>query len=201
MKKQWLVLGLLSVFCLLMAGVANADNVQVPFPTAGDYYCSATNGCGYIPSGGQTAYMWTQGDYVISSNFTSTGLSSVTGLMWDFTIQNYLGGGNNETVDILLNDTMVGSFTALDCGYCGNYQQITGSVNFSGIAPVNGGYTLEMELTNTIPSGGGSIAFTDGGEFTLIGSSGGTVPEPSSILLFGSGALGVFGLLRRKIKL
>jgi hypothetical protein len=200
MRKQWLVLTLLSVFCLFMAGVANASNVPVPFPTAGDYYCSASNGCGNIPAGGQTAFMWTEGDYVISSNFTNTGLSSVTGLSWDFTIQNYLGGGSNETVDILLNNTMVGSFTALSGGG-GNYQEITGSANFGAIAPLDGGYTLEMELTNTIPPGNGSIAFADGGTFTLIGGQGGTVPEPGSILLFGSGALGVFGFLRRKIKL
>lgn len=201
MRKQWLVLALLSVFCLLLAGVASASNVPVPFPTAGDYFCSASNGCGNIPAGGQTAFMWTEGDYVISSNFMSTGLPSVTGLSWDFTIQNYLGGGNNETVNILLNNQMVGSFTALDCNYCGNYQEITGSANFSAIGPVDGGYTLEMELTNTIPGGGGSIAFADGGTFTLIGGQGGTVPEPGSILLFGSGALGVFGFMRRKIKL
>ncbi len=199
MKRQWFVLVVLSVFCLLMAGVANADNVQVPFPTAGDYYCSATNGCGYIPSGGQTAFMWTEGDYVISSNFTSTGLSLVTGLSWDFTIQNYLGV--DETINVLLNNTMVGDFTITQCGECGNYQQITGSLNFAGIGPSDGGYTLEMELANTVPPGDGSIAFADGGTFTLIGNQGGSVPEPGSILLFGSGALGVFGFMRRKIKL
>jgi hypothetical protein len=37
-----------------------------------------------------------------------------------------------------------------------------------------------------------------GGEsFTLTG--GGTTPEPSSILLFGSGILGLAGVLRRKL--
>ena len=39
-----------------------------------------------------------------------------------------------------------------------------------------------------------------GGEsFTLSGTGGGTTPEPSSILLFGSGILGLAGLLRRKL--
>ena len=32
-------------------------------------------------------------------------------------------------------------------------------------------------------------------------STGGTTPEPSSILLFGSGVLGLAGLLRRKMNL
>jgi hypothetical protein len=199
MRKRFFVLALLSAVCLLLAGAAYADNVDVPFPTAGDYYCSATNGCGNIPAGGQTAYMWTAGDYVISSNFTTTGLSSVTGLMWDFTIQNYLGV--NETVDILLNNTVVTNYTIQQCGECGSYQVITGSASFGAVGPSNGGYTLEMELTNTIPSGDGSLAFTDGGSFTLVGSSGGTVPEPSSILLFGSGAAGLLAFARWKMRL
>ena len=39
-----------------------------------------------------------------------------------------------------------------------------------------------------------------GGEsFTLTGQTGGTTPEPSSILLFGSGILGLAGVLRRKL--
>src|ERR1700690_1410771 len=39
-----------------------------------------------------------------------------------------------------------------------------------------------------------------GGEaFTLTGTTGGPTPEPSSILLFGSGILGLAGVLRRKL--
>ena len=35
--------------------------------------------------------------------------------------------------------------------------------------------------------------------FTLTGTSGGTTPEPSSIMLLGSGILGLAGILRRKL--
>jgi len=198
MSKQVFSLLLLLAVCLLTAGVASADSSTVPFPTAGDSYCSATNGCGTIPSGGQTAYMWTTGDYVISSLFTGTGLNSVTSLSYDFQIYNVLGGGNNETVEFLLNNTLIGTFTVLDCNYCGSNQEFTGTFNFGAISPSGGGYTLEMELTNTIPGGGGSIAFLDGGMDTLSGGSGST-PEPGSILLFGTGALGLAGVIRRKI--
>jgi PEP-CTERM motif len=38
-----------------------------------------------------------------------------------------------------------------------------------------------------------------GDSFTLTGSTPGTTPEPSSILLFGSGILGLAGVLRRKL--
>jgi len=197
MNKQLLRLGLLLTVCLLTAAFAGADDAMVPFPTAGDYYCSATNGCGNLTSGGQTAYMWTQGDYIVSSNFTGTGLGSVTGLSYDFQVLDVIGGGNSETVNIMLNNNVVGNFVVPDCGYCGQAMEFTGSFNFGAIGPEGGGYTLEMELTNTLPGGGGSIAFMDGGEFTL--SGGGATPEPGTILLFGTGALGLAGLLRRKM--
>jgi len=45
-----------------------------------------------------------------------------------------------------------------------------------------------------------SAVGTIGGEsFTIGGGSSGTTPEPSSIMLFGSGILGLAGLLRRKL--
>jgi len=166
------------------------------FPTAGDAYCSFTNGCGNIPAGGQTAYMWTAGDYVQSSIFTNTGITSATDVTVNFQFQDFLGGGNTETVYYDVNGIPVAFFTAPDCGYCGNDYTVSGTVDFADIAPVNGGYQLSMVLQNTIPGGGGSIAFLDGGTFTLSGTS---TPEPGSIMLFGTGMLGLAGVLRRKL--
>ena len=46
----------------------------------------------------------------------------------------------------------------------------------------------------------GSIGSIPSESFTLTGtSSGGTTPEPGSILLFGSGALALAGAVRRKV--
>jgi hypothetical protein len=44
-----------------------------------------------------------------------------------------------------------------------------------------------------------SEAFTIGPNVTTTSGTGGTTPEPSSIMLFGSGILGLAGLLRRKL--
>ena len=53
------------------------------------------------------------------------------------------------------------------------------------------GATINAE--HTTPQGG------DGESFTISGSQA-TTPEPSSIMLFGSGILGLAGILRRKLK-
>jgi len=193
-------LGLVLAAFLASATIAYADDVQEPFPTAGDMYCSATNGCGTLPAGGMTAPMWTTGDYIISALF-DTGQPSINSLTYNFDIWDDLGGGNNETVAYWVNGVEVGTVTVNDCNYCGNNVNFNGTFNFASIGAQGGGYTLELTLQNTIPPGGGSIAFDDGGEATLTNSSGSSVPEPSSMLLFGTGALGVAGLLRRKINL
>lgn len=194
------LLAVVLMLALVCAGAAYASSVPEPFPTAGDAYCSFTNGCGNIPPGGQTAFMWTTGDYVQSPIFI-TGQPFVNSLQYNILYDNVIGGGNSETVDILINNIVVGDFVAPDCNYCGQTYTASGVLNFSNIAPVGGGYQLELMLTNTLPPGGGSIAFEDGGMVTLSGGGQGTTPEPGSILLFGSGIVGIAGLLRRKMQL
>ncbi len=76
------------------------------------------------------------------------------------------------------------------------YGTVTGTVNFADIAPVAGGYQVELVLQNTVPFGGGSVAWLDGG---ITGLS--YTPEPGSMVLFGSGVIGLAGLLRRKLSL
>ena len=129
--KRLLIVGLALAFVLVgSASIAVATDVNELFPAAGDAYCSATNGCGSLPAGGQTAYMWTAGDYVQSPIF-NTGQSSVTSLSYDFMVQDILGGGNNETVGYFINGTEIGSILVPDCNYCGTNMEFSGSFNFS----------------------------------------------------------------------
>jgi len=179
----------------LVAGAAVVTTYE-PFPTAGDAYCSAENGCGTIPSGGQTDFLWTEGDYVLSSIFVLP-TTSVTGLSADWSFQDFLGAGNTEIWYVYVNGIAVAQTVLPDDNYNGDILPVTGAVNFAGIAPVAGGYQVELILQNTVPFGGGSVAWLDGGITGLSYDTG--VPEPGSMLLLGSGIL-FAGLLRRKLR-
>ena len=124
--------------------------------------------------------------------------NSVTDLTADWTFQDFLGGGNTETWFALVNGVAVAQVVLPDCNYCGNYGTVTGTVNFADIGPVNGGYQITLVLQNTVPLGGGSAAWTDGG-ITGLSYQQAVVPEPSSLLLIGTGVIGLAGTLRRRL--
>ena len=209
MKSQSLrSVALVATLCLLVVGMASANSLpklstsssvaapivsNVPFPTAGDAYCGS-NMCGTISAGGQTDFMWTAGNYVISSIFHIPA-ASVTDLEANWQFQDFLGG-NTETWYVYINGVAVAQATLPDDSYNGDILTVTGTVNFAGIAPVGGGYQVELVLQNTVPFGGGSVAWLDGGTTGLS-----YTPEPGTMMLFGSGVIGIAGLLRRKLSL
>ncbi|MGH7023249.1 MAG: PEPxxWA-CTERM sorting domain-containing protein [Caulobacteraceae bacterium] len=183
------------VFAIFSGGAAAAGTIPISFPAAGDAYFSATNGgAGTIPSGGQTAYMWTAGDYVTQTD--NLGVSSITGFTDTFSIENDLSG-DNETVEASINGINIGSFTALDCGACDSDQSVTIDETFAPIAGIGGSYTFTFTLEDTLPDGGGSIAFFGDGA----GSVTTGVPEPAiwALMLAGFAGLGV--ALRRRRRL
>ncbi len=190
MTKQFLQHAtLVVVLCFLAAGMASAGSYTVPFPSAGDAYFSATSGSGVVGDG--NGFQWTAGDYVISPIF-NLNLTGVVSLTTNFLVQDYLGNGNTETWFLYLNGIKVSSFVLPDDGYNGDILNVNLAASFAKIGPSGGGYQLELVEQNTVPFGGGSVLWLDGGTANL-------VPEPGSLAIVGSSLAILGGFLRRKI--
>ena len=196
MKRLGLCIAVAAGFLGFVAAAQAGVIASGSFPTKGDQYSSATNGSGTIPAGGQSAFMWTAGDFVETANASVIGSYAATSFTDTFTIQNDLGTGDNLTVDALLNGIDIGSWTANGCAFCGTDQVINFNTNFAPVS-VSGPFTVEYVLANTIPAGGGSIAFLDGGNAALFGTAT-SVPEPVTLSIFGIGLAGAAATRRRK---
>ena len=192
---------MLLVFSALAIGTALADaGVTVNFPSDNTYYCSHTQGCGYIGNnGGLSAHMRTAGDY-ITETFT-TGQLWVNGGIAHFGIVDNFGGnpGAYYHNEVYINGVDVGGFKLYDCGYCDTL--MTWNSNPGYWAPIvgNGVYTLKVVLQDSAAQGNGSEWFS---VLTSDGSaSTGTLfatPEPTSLILLSSGFVGLAGVLRRR---
>jgi len=189
------VLLLVAISCLAV-GLAHADSV-VTFPSDSSFDCNV-NGCDFLGNNNhETEPFFTAGDFVTEIFFT--GQPSVSGLMYDFSLIDNFGGnpGAQYRNDVFINDTLVGSFFVPDCNYCGTQMELTGSFNFGAIQG-DGTYALSIVLGENVPAGDGNEIFLSPGSVTLQDTTTGTVPEPGSFVLLGSGVLGLAGWLRRR---
>lgn len=187
--------------CLLASGAAFASSgFLVPFPSDTTFFCSQTNPpCDFMGNnGGLTKPMWTAGDFITETFFSS--VPWVNNLEANWGVVDFYGGnpGLYYRNDVYINGVWVGYFWLPDCNYCSTLYTVTGAAYFAPIYG-NGSYNLSIVLAQTAAGGAGSEWFsvlTSSGASTAFFS---TTPEPSSILLLGSGLIGIAGVVRRKL--
>jgi hypothetical protein len=160
--------------------------------------------------------------FVVSDTFTLSSASTVEQLMFgSFSFP----GDVLQTAEVQITSAEFGgttytdqvvSFTQSDCH--ANQYGFNTCTQTGNLSPVNlAAGTYWLNLDNAVVQTGDPIYWDENSgpslasensvgtipseSFTLLGTaSGGTsVPEPSSIMLFGSGFLGLAGLLRRKL--
>jgi PEP-CTERM motif len=172
-----------------------------------------------------TVDAWTiNSGYAVSDSFTvGAGGATVNGLsfgFWEY------GQTDLRSADVAITSAEFGGTTFFDGTVnftdsgCSTNQQgyyvCTGTGSFNGPTLSGGTYWLTLENAccddagifwdeNSGPSSASEnqVGTIPSESFTILGatgsSSGSSTPEPSSIMLFGSGVLGLAGVLRRKL--
>jgi len=146
----------------------------------------------FHPSGGATPnHIWVAGDYW-GQQFTGTGLASATHI--DLTLD-YDDNILSQTLDmeVLLNGSTVGTFD-INPGDIGSH---TYPFDFSSVAGPD--YLLQVEATNTIDGGNGSVSIVTGDGLSVATLT--DVPEASTWMA-GAIVVGLAGLRlwsRRKV--
>lgn len=188
--------------CLLASGAAFANSgFLVPFPSNTTFFCSqGASYCDFMGNnGGLSAPLWTAGDFITETFFNPVPFVSDLEANWG--VVDDFGGlpGAVYQNDVYINGVWVGYFYLEDCDYCKTLYTVTGTADFAPIYG-SGSYNLSIVLHQTTPGGLGSEWFSvlnaSGGASTAFFS---TTPEPSSILLLGSGLIGIAGVVRRKL--
>jgi len=193
-------------FCFASLGVVQADELNSDGPGIGAVYFSATNGSGSVSNTEWLPNMQTAGDFVAQT--ITDGPDVVDSLSLGAMIGLDTLNGYTETFAVYVNGVPVDppfSSVPYQCASASPWDcfsspftipDVSGDptlfwIEVQGpIAPIAGlgTYTYSIVLEDTIPDGDGSISLY-------------AVPEPSSIVLFGSGILGLVGLLRRNLGL
>jgi len=150
--------------CTAGACVPPVVTTTVSFPSSTSATKSGTLG------GGGGGVFWNSGDYVSQSYARAVSATKLTiNLTMSDRTSNYCFVGALNW-NVMVNGTVVGTYSwtgGTTSGYLGPDRPISKSFTFAAISPVSGNFTLRIQATNTVCSGGGAWNWYPTGTATL----------------------------------